>query len=285
VPLGVGNTVVAPALPPTPPPGGVFAPNVWDGRFSAGQQIVYGSNGIAIQGQFPQYGFIEGPTNHHSQILVPAPDGGSGIWVQRTINNGDENFRMPGVSVNHAASMNSIGLFSATQHNDVWIRFQFYVASPFPLIDDYLGGASAFFQIYETYGSPYGGASPCSFNIGDQQHLGYNVVYVSDHSGANKWEVPLTYNVRHTITFHQQFFTGGHVEVFYDGVQRAFRDGLMSEPMPALVAGVNDGGLNTMNFTEYVKNNCVTTPASSGWTTYEGGMMCGTTFASVGSGA
>lgn len=278
-----------PAPPPGPPPGGTFAPDIWDGRLS-GTPITYGSNGFpTLAGFSGVYGFFESCSAHHALTVVAAPDGASDFWFQESVNNADHLTHQPGTSINNSSSANSIGLFSTSTHKDHFIRFQIWLGSSFPVINSFLGGGSAFCQVYETYGSPFGGAAPLAIDIGDIQHVGYNVFYWTDHTGTVRWRSgPVTKNARHTIVIHENMDSNpavGFVEIMYDGVQQTMLSGGTRQMCQTIVPGVNDNGLNTCDFDTYYLNNCSMTPPTDPLVILHGGMMAGTTLASVGNGS
>lgn len=270
--------------------GGSFAPDIWDGRL-AGNPVVYdGTTHFPLLTGFAGvYGFFESCSAHNALTVVAAPDSGPDYWFNETVADADHLTHQPGTSVNNASSANSIGLFDAATHKDHFIRFQLWVPSGFPVINSYLGGGSAFLQVYETYGAPFGGAAPFAIDFGDIGHVGYNELYWTDHTGTVRWRSgPITTNARHTLVIHENSDSNaavGFIEIMLDGVQQTMIGGGTKRFCQTIVPGVNDGGLNTCNFDNYYKVGCSMVPPTDPLTILHGGMMVGTTFASVGSGS
>jgi hypothetical protein len=177
---------------------------------------------------------------------------------------------------NPSASVLSPPLFKPGR--DLYIGFSAFFPAGFPSVCT-PGRAGCFMQLMEVYGRPWGGAPPIGVLVSGRR------IFLSTHVAGEIWTAPepIPYGTAWSdFVIHVRFDTRasvGFVELWFDGIQRRFKNGSTRFYESTLQPGVNWDGIhpNALYLQQYRGAN----PQMGTLTLYETGAKVGTSYASV----
>lgn len=220
---------------------------------------------------FPYTSFV----SHHVSV-VPDPLGSRQNVLKFSVANGDLPYAG---DVDPRADVETAPTLKPGDNDYIAVRV--LVPTSMPAVNT----NTAWFQLAEVYGKPYGGSPPIGLDLSDFHENGVNHFMMNqdaNHGYARAWTGPAANDGKwHTIIYHVNFETNntGSVQIYFDGQLQTLTNGTTTLHEATLDPGVNWDGKdgNFLDIQSYRSPGSL--PGTV--TTYEAAPKIGTTLASV----